>query len=58
MAKNTDWDRVSTEIHEIAYARKIARIILEPESFADISLDRVLRLAKSYLKVTKGYTKK
>ena len=51
--KNTDWDRVSKEPHEIAYCRRLARINAKQSDDPFVR-----RLAKSYLKITKEYSVK
>jgi len=59
MKKNTDWDRVSKEPHEIAYVRKLARELLDftEGKLLTVNKSKLKRLSKSYLNVTKGYTK-
>lgn len=47
---------VSKENHEVAYCRKIARDLLD-SSKVIVSNRSVKRIAKSYLKMTKGYSK-
>jgi hypothetical protein len=53
MANKMDGKLVSKEDHEIAYCRTIARRIIEGNQ-----LRSVCRLARSYLKATKGYTRR
>ena len=61
-----DHRRVSLEKHKIAYCRKIARGLIrdlsitkkEDEEYTVEHPHRLIRFAKAFLKVTKGYMRK
>jgi hypothetical protein len=57
MRTKEDRKRISRQLHEIAYCRRLAKQVLRKD-LAIINQNSVMeRLAKALLKFTKGYTK-